>query len=251
MIGEATILFFALLAPAGLEPDEAVEAGREALARGWISPNHPWYDAEADDLEFIAPPPPPAPQSNWNWSWPWDWPDWNWTFDLFGATYTINLLLLAVILLAVFGLVWILMRVYRGRDDTPQAGELAEEEDIAGQLERMEALPFDVKPRRRGLLETARELYERGAYAEAILYLYSYQLVELDKSHRIHLAKGKTNRQYLRELGRRGPLRKLVERSMSLFEDSFFGHHAIDRQDFEAVWRRMDEFHRLTREAQA
>ena len=50
-------------------------------------------------------------------------------------------------------------------------------------------------------------LYEkRGNFNQAIIYYYSYQLVTLDRRQVIRLAKGKTNRQYLRETGRRGPL---------------------------------------------
>ena len=41
-----------------------------------------------------------------------------------------------------------------------------------------------------------------GDYGMAIIYAYAYQLVELDQHHAIQLRKGKTNRQYLRELRR-------------------------------------------------
>jgi hypothetical protein len=95
------------------------------------------------------------------------------------------------------------------------------------------------------LFEEARRLYQSGDYAKAIVFLFSYQLVELDKRHLIRLTKGKTNRQYLREVGGRLLLRQLVEQTMIAFEDAFFGHHALDKNRFESCWFRMGEFERL------
>jgi hypothetical protein len=74
--------------------------------------------------------------------------------------------------------------------------------------------------------------------------LFSYQLVALDKRHVIHLAKGKTNRQYLRETRSREPLKNLLQRTMISFEDVFFGHHDLSRERFEESWQSLDEFHR-------
>ena len=58
------------------------------------------------------------------------------------------------------------------------------------------------------LLAEARRHYQAGNYGAAIVYLFSFQLVQLDRRQIIQLAKGKTNRQYLREVGPRDPLRK-------------------------------------------
>ena len=59
------------------------------------------------------------------------------------------------------------------------------------------------------------------------------------------LTKGKTNRQYLREIGPRRRLRDLVERTMIAFESVFFGHHPLDQRRFEACWSQVAEFQRL------
>ena len=67
----------------------------------------------------------------------------------------------------------------------------------------------------------------------------------LDKGQFIRLTKGKTNRQYVRELGSRWPLRRLLEHTMVLFEEVFFGHHSIGRTQFESCWLRLDEFEAL------
>jgi hypothetical protein len=62
------------------------------------------------------------------------------------------------------------------------------------------------------------------------------------------LSKGKTNRQYLREVGHRAPLRQLVEQTMVAFEDAFFGRHSLDQTRFESCWFRVGEFEKLNAE---
>ncbi len=66
----------------------------------------------------------------------------------------------------------------------------------------------------------------------------------------MRLAKGKTNRQYLREAGRERPLASLLERTMVTFEDVFFGRRALDREGFEICWNQLDQFERLVAQAQ-
>ena len=74
-------------------------------------------------------------------------------------------------------------------------------------------------------------------------------MVQLDKHHLIHLSKGKTNRQYLREVGRRAALGKLLQQTMVTFEDVFFGNHAIDRARCDRCWSKQDRFQALVAEA--
>jgi hypothetical protein len=107
----------------------------------------------------------------------------------------------------------------------------------------MESLPFQVRRPQTGLLAEARRRYEQGDYGGAIIYLFSYQLVQLDKHQLIYLAKGKTNRQYLRELAPLPRLFEILEETMIAFEDVFFGKYRLDKDRFESCWRGMDEFH--------
>jgi hypothetical protein len=146
-----------------------------------------------------------------------------------------GILVLLVVLLA--------KRYLRAQGDTPEASERLDPAGprVAGDL--IEKLPFQLPRTQGGLLAEAQRLYELGAYGEALIYLFSYQLVALDQHHLIRLARGKTNRQYLMELGRRPPVRGIFERTMIAFEDFFFGRHAVDRERFESCWRRLDEFH--------
>ena len=113
---------------------------------------------------------------------------------------------------------------------------------------------IDVLARHRGvedrqaaylLIMGAQRQYENGNFAEAIIYYYSHQLVQLDRCQLIRLTKGKTNRQYLREIAERAGLFDLLTQSVQMFEDVFFGHHALNRERFEAVWRRQDQFDSL------
>src|SRR6185436_7023096 len=109
---------------------------------------------------------------------------------------------------------------------------------------RVEALPFAVRKPTGDFLSEARRLYEAGDYSEAIIYLFSYELVQLDRQHLIRLTKGKTNRQYVRELRQRPPLQAILDTTMIAFEDAFFGRKTLPRERFEGCWQRLDEFHR-------
>lgn len=110
-------------------------------------------------------------------------------------------------------------------------------------VDRVEALPFQLRKPTGDFLAEAQRLYEAGNFSEAVIYLYSHLLVQLDRHHVIRLAKGKTNRQYLREARTRPLLREILDRTMIPFEDVFFGHHDLSREQFEQCWQRLSEFH--------
>jgi hypothetical protein len=149
------------------------------------------------------------------------------------------------LLLAAIAFVLVRAFLMQQRDDLPLA---AASDD--GDAARIESLPFPVAAGRLDLLAEARRHYEAGNYEMAIIYLFSFQLVQLDKRQFIHLAKGKTNRQYLREVGQRMPLLGVIEQTMVAFEDVFFGNRALDRNRFQSCWTRLDEFEALTAQVQ-
>jgi hypothetical protein len=232
---------------AELEP--SVEAGREALHR-WVW-QYPWYDSETDGVRAVRVSKP------WylRWEWVFDWL--NDVMDWFGNLFTLRggrpgamswteWVALIVLASLVGLLVYLAIRVWRKRQwGMPAAAHSPSEGDVAEEKRRVEALPAAVGRKPADLLEAAEQCYRQGNYAEAIIYLFSHQLVQLDKGQYIRLAKGKTNRQYLRELGSRLNLRRLLEQTMVAFEDVFFGNRAIDRARFESVWSRLDEFDSL------
>jgi hypothetical protein len=233
---------------------EAIEAGRQSLEKGYIRERYPWYDSEADDVRRINVKTP----WSWDWSWWtsfWSWlfglfSGWNFDFKLFGRSFSffqvrvwLGLLTLAV------GLIYLLTKVYLRKEaaDHARHGAQATEADV----DRVEALPEAARRHVADLLAEARRAYELGNFGEAIVYLFSHQLLQLDRRHLIRLTKGKTNRQYLREIGPRRALANLVERTMVAFEDVFFGAHVLDRDRFEACWSQLGRFDQLVEEGGA
>jgi hypothetical protein len=236
-------------AGAAPEGDQAVESGRRALAnRG----SYPWYDAEQDAVRRldVAPPKPSAAHRNSTWE----------TQPLTTPSLTpwrtfwevLRWLAWALILLLLVGLVILLVRAFLGYEGRQAAASgLSEGEPARDHEDLIENLPFPVPKTQADFLSEARRLYEAGRYGEAVVYLFSYQLLELDKHHLIRLARGKTNRQYLREARTQADLGDVLKGTMVAFEDVFFGHHDLDRAGFEACWSRLDDFHQHIREVAA
>jgi hypothetical protein len=234
--------------------EESIEAGAEALqSLGDL----PWYDAGKDDLRPIEVSPPPKPPER---------PDVAENLvkrsdkagkdgssgaDGAGATaagslfsYLMLLLGLGALSIALIVVISLMFKTFFSRRGSRD--DRSDREPGAGsQIDRLEQLPVNLRRVRSDLLGEARRHYEAGEYNEAIIYLYSYLLVELDKAQRIRLLRGKTNRQYLWELRESPELRSLVARAMVAFEDVFFGGHDLDRSRFEACYLRLDEFHLL------
>jgi len=231
-------------AATAMAADAAVESGREAL-RGRT--RFPWYDAQQDVLRRIDVRPQketaehrgstwqadPFPELDSTSSFGWDWS---------GLRAIVQTLLWGGLLALLFWLIYFLVRSYLRQHAAAEA-EDQPEQDRRVEEDSIESLPFDIARPQTDLLAEARRLYEAGAYAQAVVYLFSYQLVRLDRTQHIRLARGKTNRQYLRELQPRPDLRGLVEHTMVAFEEVFFGHHPLDRAGFERCWKRLDEFH--------
>jgi hypothetical protein len=225
------ILLWAVIAGCGLSASSAVWAAEEATDReGAVSAarkafaargNIPWYDAKTDALRPVnLPGPPPF--------------DIGWLFKpLFWMIVAIAGVALAII---VWVITWAMVRQHRSAPSKPQPDE------PSVVTEGLEALSFLEDRPRNDLLGHARRHYEAGNYAEAIVYLFSYELFELDQNALVRLARGKTNRQYLREASQARPLSQLLERTMHAFEAVFFGGLPLDRHSFEARWNELSEF---------
>lgn len=194
----------------------------------------PWYDAKQDRLKPIRFKPPRDWKLNWNWPFRW------------GRLPTSSIQWAAwlIIGLVLGWLLYLLLQAYLRR-----AAQAARRPRITSSTptgsSHIEALPDEARVHLGDLLAAARHAYQQGNYRQAIIYLFSHQLVELDQRQRIHLARGKTNRQYLRELSPHPPLRGLLEQSMLAFEAVFFGNCPLSRAEFETCWNRLDEFRAL------
>jgi heme exporter protein D len=228
------------------EPRDAVQAGREAMHEVG---SMPWYDPQSDQLRPIELPEEPELRQSSNWVWqqntnPTSNSSWNWElfWELF--QYFIWLVLAGTFIFIMY--LW-LSTVAQNRFAL-QRERMDAEEAAQHEADRIEQLPFQVKRPTTDLLGEARRHYQTGNYHEAIIYLFSYQLVQLDRYQKIQLSKGTTNRQYLHEIRQERSLRELMFQSMNAFEDAFFGHYALNRERFEACWSRLDEFDRLVRE---
>ncbi len=227
-----------------VDPAEAIESGRKAL-RGRTY--YPWYDAESDRVRRVnvTPPKRPPPPTKPNWNWP-EWKGWNFNWSIGDIFWTTLQVIFWGVILALFVfLIVLLTKVFLGRE---AAGAVSSEDELhieTGAADRIEHLPFEVRRPQGDLLAEAQRFYEQGDYQQAIVYYFSYLLVELDRGQVIRLTRGKTNRQYLREVRRqRQEVAGLVERTMVAFEDVFFGDHALDRERFESCWNGRDEFQR-------
>lgn len=232
-----------------LEGDSAVAAGRDALAR---QSGVPWYDRAQDSVRRVTvAPEDPAEAAARDSQWVAkekvrrQWTGWNWNWNLGETMQWIVRVLVGLLILALIGLlIWAFLKV--GPVSEPGvAGQLAADEQRTHRT-RVENLPFQLQGPDSDLLAEARRHYTAGNFRAAVIYLFSYKLVELDKRHVIRLTKGKTNRQYLREVRRSiVELVPILERTMIAFEDVFFGDHNLERDDFEKCWNQLDEFVRL------
>jgi hypothetical protein len=212
-------------APGAAGPIDPIVAGRKALAP-WSG--YPWYDRKADGLRPVEMPQEREP-AKWN-------PQPSSSL-LTVLTWTV----LVVVLLVIIGL---LLWAFWDRTPriTPDATPSQDDE-----MQRLKSLPFPLVADRSNLLQEARRYYQAGDYRQAIIYLFSYQLIEMDKRRIIRLSKGKTNRQYLREARARPQLASLVEQTMVMFEDVFFGNCPLGQQRFDRCWSRLDEFTQLAK----
>ncbi len=189
---------FCLVATDVLANEDGVQAAQNALEN---AARFPWYDRGRDRLEpvVIEQEKPLLQSSDWVWkkrssrtssrhsAW-----EAFWRWMQYGVWFTLAALLAVLIYL------WMKAVV---RHESGETAAWDEEDRRRHESDSIEQLPFQVKRPQANLLEEARRHYQQGNYRDAIIYLFSYQLVQLDRHQRIHLAKGKTNRQYLFEIG--------------------------------------------------
>ena len=243
LAAEGSAQFFG---PKSKTVEEPVEAGKSALKTA--AP--PWYDAENDtikSLELEAESKADRARSDWkpekkNWTidWSW-WPDFSFLGEF--IRYIGWLVLVAVLALVIYLLVKAFMNVDPGITSSGSSSD--EHYDSRADQERIENLPVPVTARKGNFLHIARQYYEAGEFGDAIIYLFSHRLLQLDRAGQLRLTKGKTNRQYLREIKKSQDLQKILGRTIVGFEEVFFGQHTLTRERFEECWRQNDHFEQL------
>jgi len=226
--------------------EDPVGTGQRSLAR--LPGNH-WYDAEADDVTAGHVPPESTPDARPGTQAPVKQQRTRnlWGTGTSGGGSALSWMIVVVVILILGSLLGLVVwGVLRSRanltksDDAPRTLD-----EISTQVDKVEHLPFEVKRPDANLLDEARRHYQQGDYSEAIIYLFSYQLLELDKGQIIRLAKGKTNGQYLMEMRHQRPLQGILRTTVDAFEDVFFGHRKLTRSQFEACWEHLSRFQSL------
>ena len=230
----ATLLCFLLaVSSAARADDSAVDDARQVMAEE----KFPWYDAGQDELKpvrVVQPAQVSNPQVQWRPSW--------------GGMSLGQILVWGAIVVLLIAIAAAFIWAYVNRENLSAGEDTTADKGRVADRARIEALPFPMRRDRRDLLGEARRHYEEGNFAEAIIYLFSHELVEMDKRQIIRLVKGKTNRQYLSDIRRLPRLRRIIDQTMVAFEDVFFGNHPLDRARFEACWRAVPEFDQLLAE---
>jgi len=108
--------------------------------------------------------------------------------------------------------------------------------------ESIRHLPFEMDVKKGDFRQQSQAAYDAGDFRMALVFLFSHVLVTLDQAKLVRLKKGKTNRQYLRELSPNRPLGDYYGDVMVPFEQTFFGDYPITKEVFEGCWHGLDGF---------
>ena len=105
-------------------------------------------------------------------------------------------------------------------------------------LERVQHLPEELRRENLDYRSETEKLMESGKFDQAIILLLAYQLLLLDRAACLRLSRGKTNRQYLREMRVADATgEEWFARVINLFESSYFGRIEIFESDFRRCWQ--------------
>jgi hypothetical protein len=86
---------------------------------------------------------------------------------------------------------------------------------------------------------------DRGDLGSAIIALFVYELLGLERIQAIRLDPSRTGRQLVRSIPTRD-WRRLVEPTLRLFERYFYGRRELDSQEFQDAWSLAEEFRQRT-----
>jgi Domain of unknown function (DUF4129) len=144
--------------------------------------------------------------------------------------FFINLLLYILVALAIGALVWLLYHVLKTRRNTVVAAAepIQPAPDVADESVGAERLPED------GWMKLGRELLAKGDLRLAMRAFYLASLAHLAAKNLVTLAKFKSNRDYERELRRRGhalpELPPLFSENVSVFDRAWYGMHEVTEE---------------------
>ncbi len=240
----ATSLAIVVTTTHSQQPDHG-ETGAQALKDG----KFPWYSSESNSVQSVEssnkqsaasanrnsiavqPPRPTVNRST--------------ITDLLHALYEKRIWLTIALIIAIAALsIWFYMR-FKTTGPDRQNGRAQDRESME---DRIQELPFTL-PQSSNLNfeERARDAADHGDYTEAMMLLFSFVLLSLDRKGIIRLHRGTTNRQYLRQIRSHDHLPTVYKKIMIPFEESFFGGHHIDQITFEQCWNQIESFRNILR----
>jgi len=253
------IPFLCVLLTSIFLPGNAAAQEEDAAKESLQDSSFPWYDKESDSIRKLtlspkstddyAPPDrnrsmirirPPLPTVTANT------PGSGWG----GLGPFFNWLGIALLVAVCAALIWLIASRFLGQE--VRESKVTKVVQAVRKADQVEKLPLNLLITEPGgdFLTMARKFMQSNEFSKAIVYLYAHELLSLDEQHLIRLAKGKTNRQYLRELRPQPSLQQLVEATVLLFEDAFFGKKSISEGQFMVCWNQLSQFEALTKSAQ-
>lgn len=234
--GVSLIVIAAALGQGGAGPDPAVtddSAVRSALERG----AYPWYDARTDSAKPVWPP-------------GMEFAEWlerladrlkGWRLPSLGNLSIGDLLIVGIAMLALSIFVVFLIEAWRRYRPTPRDTMAASAS--VGSNAPLEGLPAGIRPTTDDPWTEAADRAARGDYAGAVVCLFAYQLLVLDRMRLIRLSPGKTARQLVRTIEDRD-YRDCVDPTRRAFEAVYYGHQVPTPEAFAAVWQHAEAFKR-------
>jgi hypothetical protein len=235
----------------------AQDAGLESLKRQSL----PWYDAASEQVKPVDLAARDEPQSQLRStvvkkkpasknSWLEDFfenifGDWDGDWGNNLATFLYWLLWIALGIAVAILIIWAVQNL-----DIEPPNDRGENEPTRSRAQSVAQLPFQLDDGNDDFRTLASQAVKAGNYRQAIVWLFSHVLVSLDQHDLIRLKKGKTNRQYLRELAGNQKLSDYYADVMLPFEASFFGDKEIDRDEFDRCWRGLEPFEQQVKSAE-
>jgi hypothetical protein len=158
-----------------------------------------------------------------------------------GARFLLTTLLVVLLVALVFFLVMLILRRRRGKGEE-QAEAVATEVDIEDENVSADDLPES------GWLAMARDLLDKNEPRLALRAMFLAGLALLGRTNFIRIAKGKSNREYQRELARRAHatpgLLELFSDGMYVFESVWYGTRPVGPMDVRHFGEKQEQLRR-------
>lgn len=143
----------------------------------------------------------------------------------------------AAVLALVGAMVWALRQTARNGVRKEKEKKAREERE-----RRLEAIAPEARERVDDLGTAAENALAAGDLRLALVYFFSWLIVEADKRGLLRARRGKTNREYWLELAVHPGVRTIYKATMDEFERVYFGGQTISQAEFDDVWRLREPF---------